>query len=633
MTATILKITEQGWYVETSNGKSVGPFRYLNQIDPANIASKLGVHPQEVFKAKLRVEAYQTNLQKVAEIIEFEGVTVQPLFKGISRKVHPAIGVIDGRAYMGVSLPCLVTVQKKRKRKRKSTEEDEGLQTEEKEMPFLITSTREKILLHKEVLKQLRWRVMYKPAYFENRWSLESINAFLNGATVDPLEVYQDVKNAWQTYIEFQNADLYDFLTLWSIGTYFFHLFKAYPYVYFGGIKRSGKTKALTIASLICFNAVFSCNISTAALFRLIQSGRCTVLMDETEGLNNPERKQDFRSLLLSGFKKGALVYRTEKTNKERLVPEAFEVYSPKMIANIRGIEDVLEDRCIVIIMRRGKNRAIINIEPDVDDPIWQKIRDQLHIFYLTNWEKVQSIYLDFGEVSEVSEEVNILKTKENNLTARDWELWKPILTLAKFFDVFLRNFTSSQTTQTSLFERMLALAFKKTREKQTENMTETGDYILVETLLKLVKEDGYYKVKDIRSRMAEKFDEEQKWLDTRWVGRALKRLGFTDKRRLGTGIEYRLTVKGIKDLAERMGLTTEEDVTEETKEKLDSSFDFNSILGCFLIPSYVGTCDKCKREGVTLTRSVSLRNSSKLNVCEECGREVQAWLQMRDET
>jgi len=426
---TELRLTEAGWYVE-ANGRTVGPFKYLNEVDPVNVASKLGVHPQEVFMAKMRVEALKTNLEKVAEIIEFEGVTVQPLFKGLFRKVHPAIGVIDGRAYVGVSLPCLVTVQPKKKRRRRGEEPEPHV--EEKEMPFLITSSREKILLHKDVLKRLKWKVMYKPAYFENRWSLESINAFLNGATVDPLEVYQNVKNAWMTYIEFQNPDLYDFLTLWTIGTYFFHLFKAYPYVYFGGIKRSGKTKALTVAYLMCFNAVFSCNISTASLFRLIQSGRCTVLMDETEGLNNPERKQDFRSLLLSGFKKGARVYRTEKTSKERLVPEAFEVYSPKMIANIRGIEDVLEDRCIVIIMRRGKNRAIINVEPDVDDPVWQKIRDQLHIFYLTNWEKIQSIYLDFGEVSEVSEEVNILGIKENILTARDWELWKPILTLAK---------------------------------------------------------------------------------------------------------------------------------------------------------------------------------------------------------
>jgi hypothetical protein len=46
---------------------------------------------------------------------------------------------------------------------------------------------------------------------------------------------------------------------------------------------------------------------------------------------------------LLSGYKKGGKVYRTEKTKGERLVPEAFDPYSPKMIANISGLEDVLE--------------------------------------------------------------------------------------------------------------------------------------------------------------------------------------------------------------------------------------------------------------------------------------------------
>jgi len=97
--------------------------------------------------------------------------------------------------------------------------------------------------------------------------------------------------------------------------------------------------------------------------------------------------------------------------------------------------------------------------------------------------------------------------------------------------------------------------------------MTETGDCILIETLLDMVNADSYYKVKEIRDEMAKHFDEEQKWLNTKWVGRALKRLGFTDKRRVGTGYEYRLTKQGVRDVAERLGVQQSTKIAKEIPE------------------------------------------------------------------
>jgi len=475
-------------------------------------------------------------------VIELENMTVQPFFGRLSRKVHPAIGVVDRVAYVGVRLPCLVLTKK---------------EAREQELPFLVTSEREKILCNREFLRRMKWKLAYQVASFENRWSLESIEAFLNRtAKVDPADVYSMVKKAWKTYIESDKEIVYDFLTLWSIGTYFFHLFNAFPYVHIGGLKRTGKTKVLTVASLICFNAIFSNNLSTSAIFRLTQSGRCTLLMDETEKLANKDRASELRNLLLSGYKQGAKVYRTEKTGKDKLVPEAFEVYSPKMIANIEGIEDVLEDRCIGIIMKRGKNKQILNSEPAANDPLWQKIRDSLYLLYLGF----------FREVSELSEQVNLVV---NDISERDRELWKPILVLAKFFDSYLTTkFTNSLS---SLYSLILDFAKEKIKEKQIENLTETGEYIIVRALLKIVGGNGYYKVKHIKEAMASYFDEEQKWLSTRWIGRALRRLGFTEKRRLGTGYEYLLKRHEVEDLAQRLGIQHDgESPNQQIEQKED---------------------------------------------------------------
>ena len=54
---------------------------------------------------------------------------------------------------------------------------------------------------------------------------------------------------------------------------------------------------------------------------------------------------------------------------------------------------------------------------------------------------------------------------------------------------------------------------------------------------------------------MLEAFDEEQKWISTRWIGNALRRLGFKEKRRVGTGYQYKLNKADVEDLAARLGI------------------------------------------------------------------------------
>ncbi len=493
--------------------------------------------------AKIELKAQMEKLIESGEAIRLAKFAVLPKFVGLTRKIHPAIDIVDGRALVGVTLPCMIL-------------NEEGKQ-EERELPFFITSDRQKIMCHKETLKPLGWRLSYRIVSFENRWSLDGIKAWLEGATVSPAEVYEMVKRAWQTYLEFDNPDIYDLVSLWTIGTYFFHLFNTYPYLYVGGLKQTGKTKLLTVASLMAFNAIFTSNISTASLYRLTQSGRCTLLLDESERLAGKERAEELRNLLLAGYKKGATVYRTEKKRSERLVPEAFEVYSPKVVCNIEGIENVLEDRCIPIIMKRGKSEAIINAEPNFADPVWQQIRNGLYMLFLQCY-------------SEVCAQSAVCAVGETNISSRDLELWKPILCLAAFFDKY--------NQELNLFQKMVRLASKTTEDRRVENMTETPEYILVETLLKTVTRDDYYPAKQIREAMLQAYDEEPKWLSTKWLGRALKRLGFTDKRRVGRGVEYQLTMKAVQDLAERLGLKNSH-VTSTAQTALNTQTSLHEAL------------------------------------------------------
>jgi hypothetical protein len=169
-----------------------------------------------------------------------------------------------------------------------------------------VTSERQTVLgLNQELVKR-KWRLNYKPIHYKtNRWNLADVQAYLDGADVNAADVFLQVKDVYKEFLELPDEKLYVLHALWSIGTYFHMSFNSYPYLYVGGVKRSGKTKTLTLHSVLDFNAIFSNNMSSATLYRLIQNSHSTLLIDESEKLSNPQRAQEFRNILLAGYKKG----------------------------------------------------------------------------------------------------------------------------------------------------------------------------------------------------------------------------------------------------------------------------------------------------------------------------------------
>ena len=534
-------------------------------------------------------------------------LTVRPQLSLEWKRIHPAVGVVDDTAYVGVWAPSEIVGKA-------------GLSSVKK-LLYLITSNRELILANEDVFRQRKWMLEYKPIEFQNRWSLSHVKAYLEGASADPCETLERLIEAYRLYVELPSEAEYVYHALWDVGTYFHHLFNAYPYIYVGGVKRSGKTKLLTVHYCLAFNAFFSNNMSTSSIYRLIQNALGTLLIDETEKLSQPDRALEFRSILLAGYKKGQKVYRCEKTRRETIQPEAYDVYGPKGLANIQGLEDVLEDRCKVTILKRSRDKKIVNKEINVEDESWSELRNRLYILYLDHWREIKQIYDSLGELSEHSELMNFLETqaasspKDKDLdliTSRMLEIWKPIFALACFFDskgFTLPTFTNSPSSLRSL---MVHLCVENAKARMTEDMTETGENLLTQVLLELVKEDGFYKVKTIKESMASLFDEEQKWLTTKWVANALRRLGFTEKRRVGSGYEYRLRRHEVQDLAKRMGVD-ESGESESLKEILQKATDWivknrdeNGLIDLFSLTEFLsGLTDKpnslieiLKREG-----------------------------------
>jgi hypothetical protein len=113
--------------------------------------------------------------------------------------------------------------------------------------------------------------------------------------------------------------------------------------------KRCGKTTTLTILAGLVPRAVPASNITAAALFRAVEKYTPTLLVDEADTFlaDQPE----LRGILNSGHTRAtAWAIRTVGEAHEA---KTFSTFCPKVIALIRALPATLEDRSIVLALRR----------------------------------------------------------------------------------------------------------------------------------------------------------------------------------------------------------------------------------------------------------------------------------------
>lgn len=113
--------------------------------------------------------------------------------------------------------------------------------------------------------------------------------------------------------------------------------------------KRCGKTTALSVLGALVPKPLHAINISTPALFRIIEMYQPTLLVDEADTflIGN----DDMRGVLNGGHNR--LSSRVVRCTGDDFQPQAFNVWSPKVIAMIGKLPDTLEDRSIVVPLRR----------------------------------------------------------------------------------------------------------------------------------------------------------------------------------------------------------------------------------------------------------------------------------------
>jgi len=402
--------------------------------------------------------------------------------------------------------------------------------------PYLVTSSRELRRLSAEQLillngKEVALRVIPEGSEFLMRWRYADIQRFLNGEIASPGQVYKTVHDLFTKYVDFRSDVESAILTLWTIGTYFYTMFPAYPYLALNGPKNSGKSTVMRVLQPLAFNMVTTSDPTGPSMFRLIHYTSCTVGIDEAERYHNPKDPgmQQIRQLLNSGYKQGMPAIRLIG---EDMKPQAFDVYSPKILAAIAGLEDILASRCIAIPMRRT-DKQMPCFPPDFDGAALR------HMLYTLALHYFQPIYTNYFDRPEL-----------HTLHNRSGELWSPLVALAAFFE--------EQGHTQGLLDTIVSAAQTDEQLSEGKALSDREEAVLqaLELLTHGEEQIVWLKAAALREQVAKLLGQPvEKLGDAQWIGHNIKRLHLLDERgrkRSTEGMAYAIQPADVLDMMRR---------------------------------------------------------------------------------
>ena len=356
---------------------------------------------------------------------DFEDNTVEILEDAVC--LSPALSFVDDKVFIGRNIL----------QKREMAGDQVGQSISyDVEVPVLICSDRSVIEIPKPKTKDAAELIPLGKNYVKGRissmpkrWSIESINEFLNETDAGPPDiriVYANIVKAFKEWCYLAEEYNYDVLSLHVLGSYFYPLWNSYPYVNLNGPKGSGKTTVGSVAEQIAFNGLQLVDPSPASLFRQIESLMPYLVIDEAENVKSgrdAELNHSLMSVLKAGYQKGPQIPR--QNQRSIGVTELFNVFSPKLICNVHGNEEILQDRSFSVITTIAPKGSVSRVRPTGQNPMFKTLRDSLYLSLMYHHKTVSNI---------------VRRSINNDQDNRLGELSQPLLDLAYWVDGCRKN-------------------------------------------------------------------------------------------------------------------------------------------------------------------------------------------------
>jgi hypothetical protein len=227
---------------------------------------------------------------------------------------------------------------------------------------------------------------------------------------VDGAALLQKIFNQVHRFVVIDDNG-YTVLCLHVLLAYCWELFQKLPILRIKSpVKRCGKSTVLDVIELLVSRPLLTVSLSPAALYRIIEKFHPYVMIDEADSFG--EDNDELRIIVNGGFERGRPAIRV---NKETLEPEFFDTFGPKVLASIGALHDTIEDRSIIIEMKRKPPGIDVEELCDADLTVFIEIRRQVMRWFLDNLERLKATKLP----------------RPKALVDRAWNKWRPLLTIA----------------------------------------------------------------------------------------------------------------------------------------------------------------------------------------------------------
>jgi putative DNA primase/helicase len=142
-----------------------------------------------------------------------------------------------------------------------------------------------------------------------------------------------------------------DAVVLWSVAAHAYDAFAVFPRLFVTAPEKGcGKSTMLEVVSLLVPRALPASNITAAALFRTIEATKPTLLLDEADTF--AKDNEELRGVLDAGHRRYGAVIRLVGDSHE---PRQFSVWAPVALAAIGRLPGTIEDRSIIVRLRRRR--------------------------------------------------------------------------------------------------------------------------------------------------------------------------------------------------------------------------------------------------------------------------------------
>jgi len=361
-------------------------------------------------------------------------------------------------------------------------------------------------------------------------------------------DIYFGIIQILKYYCDWK-LEYYPIVACWIIGTYFHEKMITYPYLYFNASKESGKSRSVRLITYLCGGEMLN-SPTEAVLFRT----KGCLGIDEFEKASR-KGNENLIELLNSSYKKGVKVKRMKKVKTEKgeeQQVETFEVFRPIILANIWGMDPVLEDRTLPLYLEKTTRDDIGNLLEiwEFDEIISNLMKELKEECSLCSVVSFQNIYLDWNKY--ITTNYNTTRTnnytklhlfekiKNSELKGRMLELSFPLLIIADMLDD-----PRAEDNQETVVDELISSLRQISIEKNQENFLNNKDIIFLDWVSQQPTPTNFKSVKEITNDFRQSMSINEDWVNEKWVGRAINRMLLSKKKdRDNRGVKYILNIE-----------------------------------------------------------------------------------------